>query len=156
MPGFAPTFLPDGRAPREGEVFRNPGLARSYRLIAEQGRDAFYRGEIARAIVDFSDANGGFFTMEDLDRHRSEWVEPQSTTYRGVTLYELPPNGQGIAALQMLNILETFDLAAMGRDSVEFWHTMVEAKKLAYEDRARYYADPALSEIPIEELISKE
>jgi len=156
MPGFAPTFLPEGRAPREGEVFRNPGLARSYRQIAEHGRDAFYRGDIARAIVAFSDANGGFFTMEDLDRHRSEWVDPQSTTYRGVTLYELPPNGQGIAALQMLNILEGFDLASMGRDSVEFWHTMIEAKKLAYEDRARYYADPAFAEIPIEGLISKE
>jgi gamma-glutamyltranspeptidase/glutathione hydrolase len=156
MPGFAPTFLPEGRAPREGEVFRNPGLARSYRQIAEHGRDAFYRGDIARAIVEFSDANDGFFTMDDLDRHRSEWVEPQSTTYRGVTLYELPPNGQGIAALQMLNILEGFDLASMGRDSVEFWHTMIEAKKLAYEDRARYYADPAFAEIPIEGLISKE
>jgi len=156
MPGFAATFLPDGKAPREGEVFRNPGLARSYRLIAEQGRDAFYRGPITEAIVAFSDDNDGFFSMEDFDRHRSEWVDPLSATYRGVTLYELPPNSQGLAALQMLNILENFDLKAMGRDSVDFWHTLVEAKKLAYEDRARFYADPAFADLPIEGLLSKD
>jgi gamma-glutamyltranspeptidase/glutathione hydrolase len=155
-PGFAGTFLMDGRAPAEGEIFRNPALARTYRLLAERGRDAFYRGKIARALVKFSKKNGGFFSMEDLESHRSEWVEPVATTYRGVTLWELPPNGQGIAALQMLNILETFDLRSMGRDSVEFWHAMVEAKKLAYEDRARYYADPEFGEVPVEWLISKE
>ena len=154
-PGFASTFLPDGKPPREGEVFRNPGLARTLRALAEGGRDAFYRGEIAEAIVAFSEAHDGFFSREDLERHRSEWVEPISTDYRGVTLYELPPNGQGLAALQMLNILESFDLAAMGRDSVDLWHTMVEAKKLAYEDRARFYADPAFAEIPIDGLLSK-
>ena len=155
-PGFASTFLPDGKPPREGEVFRNPALARTLRALAEGGRDAFYRGEIAEAIVAFSEEHGGFFSHEDLERHRSEWVEPISTDYRGVTLYELPPNGQGLAALQMLNILESFDLAAMGRDSVDLWHTMVEAKKLAYEDRARFYADPAFAEIPIDGLLSKE
>jgi len=155
-PGFASTFLPDGKPPREGEVFRNPALARTLRALAEGGRDAFYRGEIAEAIVAFSEEHGGFFSDEDLERHRSEWVEPISTDYRGVTLYELPPNGQGLAALQMLNILENFDLAAMGRDSVDLWHTMVEAKKLAYEDRARFYADPAFAEIPIDGLLSKE
>jgi gamma-glutamyltranspeptidase/glutathione hydrolase len=155
-PGFAATFLPDGRPPREGETFRNPGLAQTYRTLAEGGRDAFYRGKIAEAIVAFSEANGGFFTREDFARHRSEWVEPISTDYRGVTVYELPPNGQGLAALQMLNILEGFDLTAMGRDSVEFWHTLVEAKKLAFEDRARFYADPAFADVPVEGLLSKE
>jgi gamma-glutamyltranspeptidase/glutathione hydrolase len=156
MPGFATTFLQEGKAPAEGEIFRNPDLAKSYRLIAEQGRDAFYRGAIAEAIVSFSDEHGGFFTLEDLARHDSEWVEPISTTYRGITLYELPPNGQGLAALQMLNILENFDLAELGRDSALFWHLMAEAKKLAFEDRAKYYADPAFSDIPVEGLLSKE
>jgi gamma-glutamyltranspeptidase/glutathione hydrolase len=155
MPGFAATFLPGGKAPGEGEIFRNPDLAKSYRLIAEQGRDAFYRGAIAEALVAFSNEHGGFFTMKDFERHASEWVEPISTTYRGVTLYELPPNGQGLAALQMLNILENFDLWAMGRDSALFWHVMAEAKKLAFEDRARYYADPAFADVPVEELLSK-
>jgi len=154
-PGFASTFLPDGRAPREGELFANPDLAKSLRALAHRGRDAFYRGEIARATVAFSEKHGGFFSMRDFEEHASEWVEPLSTTYRGVTLHELPPNGQGLAALQMLNILENFDLAAMGRDSTAFWHTLTEAKKLAYEDRARYYADPAFSDQPIEGLLSK-
>jgi gamma-glutamyltranspeptidase/glutathione hydrolase len=156
MPGFAATFLPGGEPPRTGETFRNPGLARSYRLIAEGGRDAFYRGAIAEAIVAFSEAQGGHFSIEDFERHASEWVEPISTTYRGAELFELPPNGQGLAALQMLNILENFDLAALGRDSARFWHLMVEAKKLAFEDRARYYADPAFSDVPVEGLLSKD
>jgi len=147
-PGFAATFLPGGRAPREGEIFRNPDLARSYRALAEGGRDAFYDGPIAEAIVAFSAAHGGRFTRKDFAEHRSEWVEPVSTTYRGVTLC--------IAALQMLNILENFDLASLGRDSVDFWHLMVEAKKLAYEDRARYYADPAFADVPVAGLISAE
>jgi gamma-glutamyltranspeptidase/glutathione hydrolase len=155
-PGFDEIFLPDGKAPAEGEVFRNPALARAYRLLAEQGRDAFYAGPIAEALVAFSEANGGFFSTEDLAGHRSEWVEPVGYDYRGVTLWELPPNGQGIAALQILAILESFDLAAMGRDSAEFWHTLVEAKKLAYEDRARYYADMDFAEVPVAGLISKE
>jgi gamma-glutamyltranspeptidase/glutathione hydrolase len=154
-PGFDEIFLPDGIAPKEGELFRNPALARTYRALAEQGRDAFYEGAIAEALVAFSKEVGGYFSMEDLKQHRSDWVEPISTTYRGVTLCELPPNGQGLAALQMLNILEGYDLAAMGRDSVEFWHTMVEAKKLAYEDRARYYADMDFNELPIEGLLDK-
>jgi len=155
-PGFDATFLPEGRAPREGEVFRNPALARTYRALAEGGRDAFYRGAIARRIVEFSQRNGGFFALDDFAKHRSEWVDPISTTYRGVTVYELPPNGQGLAALQMLNILEGFDLRAMGRDSAAFWHTLVEAKKLAFEDRARWYADPTFAEVPLDELLSKE
>jgi gamma-glutamyltranspeptidase/glutathione hydrolase len=155
MPGFAQTFLPNGQAPGTGEIFRNPGLARSYRLLAEKGRDAFYKGEIARAVVEFSQRHGGFFSIKDFASHSSEWVEPLSADYRGATLWELPPNGQGIAALEMVNILGNFDLAAMGRDSAEFWHTLVEAKKLAYEDRARYYADPAFSDVPVKELISE-
>jgi len=155
-PGFAATFLPGGKAPGTGEVFRNPALARAYEALAAEGRDAFYRGAIARDIVAFSESNGGFFSLEDLAEHRSEWVEPISTEYRGVRVYELPPNGQGIAALQMLNILEGFDLAAMGRDSPAFWHTLVEAKKLAFEDRARFVADPTFAELPVAELLSKE
>jgi gamma-glutamyltranspeptidase/glutathione hydrolase len=154
-PGFAETFLPGGAAPREGEIFRNPGLARAYRLLAEQGREAYYRGAIAAAIVAFSEEHGGFFSAEDFSRHSSEWVEPVSTSYRGVEVYELPPNGQGLAALQMLNILEGFDLRSMGRDSARFWHVMTEAKKLAFEDRAKFYADPAFADVPVEGLISK-
>jgi gamma-glutamyltranspeptidase / glutathione hydrolase len=155
-PGFAATFLPGGNAPREGEVFRNPGLARAYEAIAKGGRDAFYRGPIAEAIVAFSRRVGGFFEPKDLASHTSEWVEPVSTSYRGATLYELPPNTQGIAALEMLNILETFDLKSMGRESPGFWHAMVEAKKLAFEDRARYFADPAFAKVPVAGLLSKE
>ncbi len=155
-PGFAATFLPAGKAPREGEIFRNPDLAKSLRLIADRGRDAYYEGAIAEAFVAFSEAHGGFFTMEDFRNHRSDWIEPVGTDYRGVTLYELPPNGQGIAALTMLNILEGYDLTAMGRDSADFWHVMVEAKKLAFEDRARFYADLDFMGVPVEGLISKE
>ena len=154
-PGFAKTFLPGGRPPREGEVFKNPALARAYETLGRDGRDAYYRGPIARDIVAFSRANGGFFSEEDLSSHRSEWVDPISTDYRGVTVYELPPNGQGITALMLLNILETFDLKAMGRESTAFWHTMVEAKKIAYEDRARFIADPAFSREPVDWLLSK-
>ena len=154
-PGFAATFLPGGRAPREGEVFKNPALARAYELLGREGKDAFYRGAIARDIVAFSRANGGFFGEEDLSAHRSEWVEPLTTEYRGTGVVELPPNGQGITALQQLNILETFDLRSMGRDSAAFWHTLVEAKKIAYEDRARFIADPAFASAPVEALLSK-
>jgi gamma-glutamyltranspeptidase/glutathione hydrolase len=156
QPGFAPIYLPGGHAPREGEVFRNPALADSYEAIARGGRDAFYRGSIARDIVAFSKDNGGFFSEDDFARHRSDWVDPVSTDYRGVQVFELPPNTQGIAALQMLNILEGFDLKALGRDSPQFWHTMVEAKKLAYEDRARYIADPAFAKVPVEGLLAKD
>ncbi len=156
MPGFGEVFMPGGHAPREGEIFRNPALAWTLEQLAAGGRDAFYRGEIARRLVAFSDEVGGFFSLDDLASHSSEWVEPISTTYRGVTVYELPPNGQGLAALEMLNILEGFDLAALGRDSVDFWHLLIEAKKLAYEDRARYYADPAFAEVPVEGLLDKE
>jgi gamma-glutamyltranspeptidase/glutathione hydrolase len=155
-PGMAETFLPGGRPPRPGEIFANPGLARTYQAIARGGRDAFYRGPVSEALSAFSAAVGGFLSPEDLARHRSEWVEPISTTYRGATLHELPPNGQGLAALQMLNILEGFDLRSMGRDSPDYWHALVEAKKLAFEDRARLYADPAFARVPVERLLSKD
>ena len=155
MPGFAEVFMPGGKAPAEGEIFANPVLARTLDQLAVGGRDAFYQGEIARQILTFSDRVGGFFSEQDFADHTSEWVEPIATTYRGLTVWELPPNPQGLAALQMLNILEGFDLAAMGRDSTDFWHVLIEAKKLAYADRARYYADPQFSEVPVEELLDR-
>jgi gamma-glutamyltranspeptidase / glutathione hydrolase len=155
MPGFAQVFMPGGHAPKEGETFRNPALAKTLRLLAEKGRDAYYKGPIAQELVRYSQANGGFFALEDFARHTSTWDEPVSTDYRGWTVWELPPNSQGIAALQMLNILENFDLKAMGRNSADFWHVMVEAKKLAFADRARYYADPAFAKVPVAELVSK-
>jgi len=155
-PGFAEVFMPGGRAPREGEIFRNPALARAYELIARDGARAYYEGPIAESIVAFSKKNGGFFETADFAAHRSTWVEPIGTTYRGVGLWEIPPNDQGLAALEMLNILEGFDLASMGRDSADFWHVMVEAKKLAFADRAKYYADPAFAQVPVEGLLSKD
>jgi gamma-glutamyltranspeptidase/glutathione hydrolase len=154
-PGFAEVFMPDGKAPSEGEIFANPALAHTLEMMAEGGRDAFYRGEIAKQIVSFSEEVGGFFSLEDFADHTSEWVEPISTTYRGLTVWELPPNPQGLAALQILNILEGFDVAAMGRESTDFWHLLIEAKKLAYEDRARYYADMAFAEVPVKGLLDK-
>ncbi len=155
-PGFAAVFMPGGRAPREGEIFKNPALARTLRLLAERGRDAYYKGPIAESIVRLSKANGGFFTLEDFAKHTSEWVAPVSTNYRGYDVWELPPPGQGIAALQLLNLLERYDLKAMGRESADFWHVMTEAKKVAFADRARYYADPEFAKIPVAELISKD
>jgi len=155
-PGFADVFMPGGAAPKEGEIFRNPALAKTLRALAKDGRRAFYEGDIAKAIVRYSEAHGGFFTMKDFVSHRSTWDTPITTTYRGYDVWELPPNGQGLAALQMLNILEGFDLAALGRESPDFWHLMVEAKKLAFADRARYYADPAFAKVPIEALLSKD
>ncbi len=155
-PGFKETFMPNGAAPQKGEVFRNPHLANTLRTIAYEGRDAFYKGEIAEKIVDYIKAQGGFLSMKDFKDHQSEWVEPISTNYRGYDVWELPPNGQGTAVLQMLNILENYDIASMGFGSSEYMHLFIEAKKLAYEDRAKYYSDPAFNELPIEGLISKE
>ena len=154
-PETAKTYMPGGHAPAEGEIFRNPYLAKSYRAIASNGRDAFYRGSIARQIVQFSEAAGGYFSMRDFREHESEWVEPVSTNYRGYDVWELPPNGQGIAALQMLNVLEAYDLRALGAGSADYLHLLIEAKKLAFADRARFYADPAFGEVPVAELISK-
>jgi gamma-glutamyltranspeptidase/glutathione hydrolase len=155
-PGFADVFLPDGRAPRKGEVFFNHHLADTYAQLAENGRDAFYRGAIARTIEAYLREHGGFLTAADLGEHRSEWVEPVSTRYRGYDVYELPPNGQGIAALQMLNVLEEYDLASMGFGSAEYLHLLIESKKLAFEDRARWYADPAFAPAPVAALLSKD
>ena len=155
-PGFAEQFLPDGRAPRKGELFRNPNLADTLARIAEKGRAGFYEGDTARAIADFVQAAGGFLSYEDLASHRSEWVEPVSTNYRGYDVWELPPNGQGIAALQILNVLEGYDVRAWGFGSAEYVHHFVEAKKLAFEDRARFYADMEFADVPVARLISKE
>jgi gamma-glutamyltranspeptidase/glutathione hydrolase len=156
FPNFAGTFMPGGRAPAKGEIFRNPLLADTLSAIAQGGRDAFYKGDIARRIDAYMRANGGYLTAADLAAHRSEWVEPVSTYYRGYDVWELPPNTQGIAALQMLNILEAYDLAKMGFGSADYLHLFVEAKKLAFEDRARYYADPEFAKIPLQALVSKE
>lgn len=155
FPGFLETYTLNGRAPRKGEVFRNPRLAQTYTEIAEQGRDAFYKGRIARDIAEYMREQGGFLSYEDLAAHESEWVQPVSTSYRGHTVWELPPNGQGIAALQILNILEGFDISKMGFGSAEYLHTLVEAKKLAFEDRAKFYADPQFNDIPVARLVSK-
>ena len=155
-PNFAGTFMPGGRAPAKGEIFRNPLLANTLSAIAEGGRDAFYKGDIAQRIDKYMRANGGYLTAADLAAHRSEWVEPASTNYRGYDVWELPPNTQGIAALQMLNILEAYDLRKMGYGSPEYLHLFVEAKKLAFEDRARHYADPQFARIPLKGLLSKE
>lgn len=155
-PNFAATYLPGGRAPAKGEIFRNPDLARTYRLIADGGRDVFYRGEIARTIDGFMKRIGGYLRLRDFEDHTSTWVDPVSATYRGYDVWELPPNGQGIAALQMLNILEGYDLAGLGHNSAGYLHLLVEAKKLAFEDRARFYADPDFADIPVKRLVSKE
>lgn len=157
VPGAAyETWMPGGVAPRKGEIFLNPDLARTYRRIAAGGRDVFYKGEIADEIDAFMRAHGGYLRKADLAAHTSTWIDPVSINYRGYDVFELPPNGQGIAALQMLNILEGFDLRSMGRDSPEALHVMIEAKKLAFEDRAKFYGDPAFAAIPIEGLLSKE
>ncbi|WP_439481687.1 gamma-glutamyltransferase [Cyclobacterium plantarum] len=155
-PGFEETFTINGEAPKKGEIFKNPDLANTLTLIAEEGRDAFYKGKIAQTISDYMAQNGGFLSYNDLAEHRTEWIDPVSTNYRGYDVWELPPNGQGIAALQILNILEGFDLKKMGFGSAEYIHTFTEAKKLAYEDRAKYYADMDFNNIPVEELISKQ
>jgi len=157
FPGaFLDVYAPGGRAPAEGEVFRNPALAHTLRLVSEQGRDAFYHGEIADRIDAFMRANGGYLRKIDLEKNAPTWVEPVSVNYRGYDVYELPPNSQGIAALQMLNILEGYDLKAMGYNSPDALHVMIEAKKLAFEDRAKFYADPAFAKIPLAGLLAKE
>ncbi|HRX84764.1 MAG TPA: gamma-glutamyltransferase [Phycisphaerae bacterium] len=155
QPGFAATYLPDGHAPAKGEIFRNAALADTLAAIAAGGRDAFYRGALADRIDAFCRANGCYLRKTDLENHHSAWVEPLSTNYRGYDVWELPPNTQGVAVLEMLNILEGYDLRAMGHNSTDYLHTLVEAKKLAYADRARYYADPDFAKAPLDALISK-
>ena len=155
-PDTAATYYSNGRAPVTGELFHNQNLATSLRAIAEGGRDAYYRGPIAKQIVAYSEAHGGYFSLKDFEDHTSDWVDPVSTKYRGYDVWELPPNGQGIAALEILNILEGYDLHAMGRHSPDYLHLFIEAKKLAYADRAKFYSDPAFNKLPVAELISKE
>ncbi len=152
----AQTFLISDRAPRVGDLFRNPDLAWSYRQIGAHGRDAFYKGEIARRIFELSERHGGTLSAKDLADYSSEWVEPISTTYRDWTVYELPPNGQGIAALEMLNLMEPSPLAQFGANSTRALHLMIEAKKLAYADLLRYVGDPKYASIPVAGLLSKE
>lgn len=155
-PAAATNYLIEGRAPRPGEIFRQPNLARTFRTLARGGRDAFYKGEIARAIADYSKKHGGFISEADLAAQKSDWVEPISTNYRGYTVYEIPPNGQGLTALLTLNILEGFDLAALSAQPDRYYHTLIEATKLAFADRNRYIADPAFSKVPVVELLSKD
>ena len=156
--GTADVYLvgPDKHAPRVGEVFKNPALAATYRLIAARGRDAFYKGAIADRLVAFSEQHGGLFSKADFESHTSTWVEPVKATYRGYEVWELPPPGQGIAALQMLNVLEPTNLKDLGPASADYWHLLIEAKKLAFADRARFYADPEFVKVPVQELVSKE
>jgi gamma-glutamyltranspeptidase/glutathione hydrolase len=151
----AATYLPGGRAPRVGEVFRNPDLAGSLRLIAKSGRDGFYRGETARRILDRICGGGGTMSADDLERFASEWVEPISTTYRGWTVFEMPPNGQGLAALMMLNIMECFPIGESGFGTAATLHTMIEAKKLAYADLMRYVGEPRNQRLPVKTLLAK-
>nr|WP_254461349.1 gamma-glutamyltransferase [Xanthomonas sacchari] len=155
-PGFKEQFTIDGRAPRKGELWKNPNLANTLQQVADGGRDAFYKGPIARTIDAYFKANGGFLRYEDLASHHGEWVEPVSTNYRGYDVWELPPNSQGIAALQMLNILEGYDFSKIPFGSAEHVHLFTEAKKLAFADRARFYADPAFQPAPLARLISKD
>lgn len=155
-PGFTEQFTIEGRAPRKGEMWRNPNLANTLETIGRDGRDAFYKGGIARTIDAYFKANGGFLRYEDLAAHTGEWVDPVSTNYRGVDVWEIPPNGQGIAALQILNILEGYDFSKIAFGSAEHVHLFTEAKKLAFADRARYYADPAFHPAPVSWLISEE
>ncbi|MBW8368670.1 MAG: gamma-glutamyltransferase [Arenimonas sp.] len=155
-PGFTEQFTIDGRAPAKGELWRNPNLANTLETIGRDGRDAFYKGDIARRIDAYFKANDGFLSYDDLAAHQGEWVDPVSTNYRGVDVWELPPSGQGIAALQILNLLEGYDFSKIAFGSAEHVHLFTEAKKLAFADRARYYADPAFHPAPVSWLISKE
>jgi gamma-glutamyltranspeptidase/glutathione hydrolase len=152
----APSPNADRRTPGKGDIFKNPDLAKTLRLIGEKGRDAFYKGEIADKVDTFMRTNSGFLRKTDFEKHTSTWIDPVSVNYRGYDIFELPPNGQGIATLQILNILEGFDLRAMGRNSPKTLHTMIEAKKIAWVDRAKFYADPDFAKIPLAGLLSKQ
>ena len=154
-PNFSDVWMKDGETTGKGDIFKNPQLANTLEIIAEKGRAGFYEGEVAKTMADFIQAQGGFLTYEDLENFNSEWVEPVSTNYRGYDVWELPPNGQGMVALQILNILENFDVKKMGLFSSDYVHLFTEAKKLAFADRAKHYADPNFSKIPTEQLVSK-
>ena len=154
-PNFRDVWLKNGKMPAKGEIFKNPQLAKTLKIIADQGRAGFYEGHVATTMADFIQSQGGFLSYEDLSSFHSEWTPPVSSNYRGYDVWELPPNGQGIAALQILNILENYNIKKMGLFSAEYIHLFTEAKKLAFADRAKYYADPDFSKIPVQELISK-
>ena len=154
-PNFKNVWMPNGKAPTKGEIFKNPLLAKSYKQVAKSYGKDFYSGDIAKSIVSFIKSQGGYLELEDLKNYKAEWIEPVSTNYRGYDVWELPPNGQGIAALQILNILENFNLQELSYDSPEYIHLFTEAKKLAFEDRAKFYADPNFEDIPLKKLISK-
>ena len=155
-PNFNETYLIDGFAPNKGQIFKNKDLANTLRIISKEGRSGFYEGKVAKVISEFIINQGGFLSYDDLKNHKSDWIEPVSTSYRGYDVWELPPNGQGIAALQILNLLEKFDIKSMGFGSAEYIHHFVEAKKIAFADRSKYYADMDFNEIPVDYLISKE
>ena len=154
-PNFRDVWLKNGKMPAKGEIFKNPQLAKTLKIIADQGRAGFYEGHVATTMADFIQSQGGFLSYEDLSSFHSEWTPPVSSNYRGYDVWELPPNGQGIAALQILNILENYNIKKMGLFSAEYIHLFTEAKKLVFADRAKYYADPDFSKIPVQELISK-
>jgi len=155
-PGFKEQFTRDGAGPAKGQRWTNPNLADTLETIGKGGRDAFYKGRIAKVIGDYMKANDGFLNADDLAAHRGEWVEPLSTNYRGYDVWELPPNGQGVAALAMLNILEGYDFGKIGFGSIEHVHLFTEAKKLAFADRAQYFADPAFAQLPLKGLLAKD
>ncbi len=155
-PNFKDVWMPNGDALKKGDIFINKGLANTYKEIAKSYGESFYKGDIARIISKFITEQGGFLTEDDLKNYQPEWITPVSSNYRGFDVWELPPNGQGIAALQILNILEQYDISNMGHNSAEYIHIFTEAKKLAYEDRAKYYADMNFADVPVIELISKE
>ena len=155
-PNFKDVWMPNSKVLQKGDIFINKDLAKTYKQIAESYGASFYSGNIAKTISTFIKEQGGFLTIDDLQKYKPEWINPVSTNYRGFDIWELPPNGQGIAALQILNILEQYDVSNMGHNSAEYIHLFAEAKKLAYEDRAKYYADMNFADVPVEELISKE
>ena len=155
-PNFKDVWMPNGEALKKGDVFVNKDLANTYKQIAKSYGESFYKGDIALTISKFITEQGGFLSVDDLKSYEPEWINPVSSNYRGFDVWELPPNGQGIAALQILNILEQYDIANMGHNSAEYIHLFTEAKKLAYEDRAKYYADMSFADVPVKELISKE
>jgi gamma-glutamyltranspeptidase/glutathione hydrolase len=152
----AGVYLPGNRPPKTGDVFRQPNLAETYRTLAKEGRDVFYKGPIAREITDYIQQCGGVLSMEDMQKHHSDWVEPVSTDYRGYDVFEFPPNSQGLTALEMLNIIEGFNLKSLGYQTPEYLHILLEAKKLAFADRDQYISDPEFVDVPVTRLISKE
>jgi gamma-glutamyltranspeptidase/glutathione hydrolase len=156
QPGYKETYMPGGKRPELGDVFKNGALAESFRQVAAKGRDGYYKGSMAANLVKFLQAQGGAHTLEDFAEFEPEWVEPISTTYRGWQIYELPPNGQGVAALSMLNIMENFPLKDYGHNSAAALHVMIEAKKLAYADMAKYVGDPRFGPVPVNEMLSKD